>query len=243
MKKHILLSILICFVWNVQAQDLVPIPTKTKSVYNDFIMDFGVQFTDKQLSTEDESEVAVRTIAFTNFTNFTHFNFNNNFGVITGLGLRNIGIRARNEHIEDVVYKRTIRRIYTVNASLAVKLGAFSKHCFVFGGGEYDLAFHFRQRLKTKNNSQTKQGEWFSNATDLFLPSVFIGVQFPKGLNLKCSYYFNDFWGTVFDIAICSCTTSICSSGRIAYAKRFRSYERESSCRGNTMDRELEYVD
>ncbi|MCL2327313.1 MAG: hypothetical protein FWC39_02235 [Bacteroidetes bacterium] len=194
MKKYTILFIFICYACGVQAQDLVPIPTKTKSVYSNWVMDLSLQFANKQLETENESEIAVRTIMFTNFTNFTHFNFSNNFGLLSGIGLRNIGIRARYENIEDVVYKRTVRRVYTLNASLAAKLGSFSKHCFVYGGGEYDLAFHFRQRLKTKTNSQIKQGEWFSNATDRFLPSVFIGVQLPKGLNLKCSYYFNDFF-------------------------------------------------
>lgn len=192
MKKHILLSILICFVWNVQAQDLVPIPTKTKSIYSNWVADLSFQVANKQLATETEDEIAVRTIIFTNFTHLTHFNFSNNFGLTAGLGLRNIGIRARNETINEELYKRTIRRVYTANASLAVKLGSFSKHCFMYGGGEYDMAFHFRQRLKKKSTSTVKQGEWFSNATDRFLPSVFVGVQLPKGLNLKCSYYFND---------------------------------------------------
>ena len=194
MKKQALLFILICCVCAAQAQDLVPIPTKTKSLYSNWVMDLSLQFANKQLKTENESEITARSIVFTNFTNFTHCNISNNFGLMSGIGLRNIGIRARNETIEDVVYKRTVRRVYTLNASLAAKLGSFSKHCFVYGGGEYDLAFHFRQRLKTKTNSQIKQGEWFSNATNRFLPSVFIGVQLPKGLNVKCSYYFNDFF-------------------------------------------------
>jgi hypothetical protein len=179
-------------VGSLQAQDLIPIPTKTKAIYSNWVADLSFQFANKQLATENESEIAVRTIAFTNFTHFTHCNFSNNLGLTAGLGLRNIGIRARNETIDDVTYKRTVHRVYTANASLALKLGSFSKHCFVYGGGEYDMAFHFRQRLKTKTNSQTKQGEWFSNATDRFLPSIFVGIQMPKGMNLKCSYYLND---------------------------------------------------
>ena len=193
MKKYTILFILISSVCGVQAQDLVPIPTKTKSVYNTWVMDLPIQIANKQIEGSDR-EVAVRSIVFCNLTNFTHINFSNMFGIMPGFGVRNIGVRARDENIDGTIYKRTVRRVYTLNASLAVKLGSFSKHCFVYGGGEYDMAFHFRQRLKTYSNSQTKQGEWFSNATDRFLPSAFIGFQFSKGLNIKCSYYCNDFF-------------------------------------------------
>jgi len=191
---YVVLIIFASSLCDAQAQNLVPVPTKTKSVYSTLVADLAIQFANKQLKTEDETEITARTIVFTNFTNFTHFNFGNNFGLVPGMGLRNIGVSARDEHIDDKIYKRTVHRVYTLNASLAVKLGSFSKHCFVYGGGEYDMAFHFRQKLKTYSNSKKKQGEWFSNATDRFLPSVFIGVQLPKGLNLKCSYYFNDFF-------------------------------------------------
>ena len=196
MKKHVaLLLIFATSLCAVQAQDLVPIPTKTKSVYSTLVMDLPIQIANIHIEGSDR-EVAVRSIVFCNLTSFTHFNFSNNFGIMPGIGVRNIGVRARNENINDVIYKRTIRRIYTLNASLAVKFGSFSKHCFAYGGGEYDMAFHFRQRLITKTNStrRIKEGEWFSDATDRFLPSAFIGFQFPHGLNIKCSYYFNDFF-------------------------------------------------
>lgn len=195
MKKYIFLCLCVCVAWSVQAQELVPIPydLNTPMVYNNSQFDFSLQIANKQIEAGDK-EVAVRAITMCSFSNFTHINYTNNLGMIAGVGVRNIGIRARDELLGDVEYKRSVRRVYTLNASLAVKLGSFSKHCFVFAGGEYDLAFHFRQRLKTHSKSKIKQGEWWSTATDRFMPSLFVGVQFPKGLNLKCSYYLNDFF-------------------------------------------------
>ncbi|MDR2963308.1 MAG: hypothetical protein LBU90_06735 [Bacteroidales bacterium] len=194
LKKYGMMTLALCAASGVFAQDLLPITVKKKSIYSTLVADMSFQMANKQLSTEEQSEVTMRTIVFTNWAHYTHFNFNNNVGAIAGWGVRNIGIRAHNELIDSVVYRHTVRRIYTLNASLAVKLGSFSKHCFAYGGGEYDMAFHFRQRLKTKTNSRIKDGEWWSTATDRFLPSVFVGMQFPHGVNIKCSYYLHDFF-------------------------------------------------
>ena len=57
-----------------------------------------------------------------------------------------------------------------------------------FGGAEYEFAFHYKYKW-WDNGEKHKVSEWFSNRTNRFLPSVFAGVQFPKGFNIKLKYY------------------------------------------------------
>ena len=75
---------------------------------------------------------------------------------------------------------------------LAIKLGSFKDNFYIYAGGEYELLFHYKQKLFV-DGDKTKYSEWFSDRTNRFLPSVFAGVQFPKGVNLQFKYYLDDF--------------------------------------------------
>jgi len=44
-----------------------------------------------------------------------------------------------------------------------------------------------------RNGTKIKDDEWFSDKTELFVPSVFAGIQFPGGINVKFKYYLGDF--------------------------------------------------
>ena len=67
---------------------------------------------------------------------------------------------------------------------LAIKLGSFKNHFYFFGGGEYEMAFHLKEKYWTdsfdRSGPKTKSTEWFSSQTPTFLPSLFAGVQFPR---------------------------------------------------------------
>jgi hypothetical protein len=92
---------------------------------------------------------------------------------------------------------KIIRRQYTLGLPLALKVGAFDKHIYFYGGGEYEMAFHFKEKYWTgtddRGGTKSKDTEWFSSQTPTFLPSVFGGLQFPYGLNVKFKYYLTDF--------------------------------------------------
>ena len=115
-----------------------------------------------------------------------HYDFTNNIGMYSGLGLRNIGLSTDwGGYVEK-------RRVYSLGVPLALKIGSFNDHMYFYGGGEYELFFHYKQKRKTENG-KIKQREWFSSRTERFMPSLFCGVQFPKGINLKFKYYPRDF--------------------------------------------------
>jgi hypothetical protein len=89
------------------------------------------------------------------------------------------------------------RRSYSLGFPLALKIGALDKGYFIYAGGEYEWMFHYKQKQFIDGN-KTKYTEWGSKRVNPWNPSVFAGVQFPGGLNLKLKYYMNDFLNTNF---------------------------------------------
>jgi hypothetical protein len=156
------------------------------------------------------SRIAANNVRFTVFFHvgqYIHYDFSNNIGMFSGMSIRNVGM-ITDETLPQTVsisngatvpytdYK-IIRRQYMLGVPLALKFGAFNNHFYFYGGGEYELAFHLKEKYWTnsfdRDGSKTKNTEWFSNQTPTFLPSVFAGVQLPGGFNLKFKYYLTDF--------------------------------------------------
>jgi hypothetical protein len=120
-----------------------------------------------------------------------NFDLTDNIGLYTGLAIRNVGFI----YDEDIPQK-TIRRSYTLGVPLAIKLGSFNKHIYIFGGGEYELLFHYKGKrwLSTdRDGTKIKDTSWFSSKTERFVPSFFAGIQFPGGINVTFKKYFGDF--------------------------------------------------
>ena len=79
---------------------------------------------------------------------------------------------------------------------LALKLGSFKDNLYVFAGGEYEWALLWKEKYwnsHSRSGTKSKDTKWFPDNMQTFLPSVFVGIQFPKGFNLKFKYYMNDF--------------------------------------------------
>lgn len=133
----------------------------------------------------------VRFTMFFHLTQNFHYDFSSFAGIYTGTSLRNIGF------ITDENGIKTKRRTYSVGIPLALKLGPLDKDLYVFGGGSYELFFHYKQKQFIDGN-KSKYTEWFSPRTERFAPSLFAGVHFPGGVNLKFQYYPQNFLNTDF---------------------------------------------
>ena len=138
---------------------------------------------------------SVHFTMFFNFGEYWNLDLNNNLGFFSGGTIRNVGM-ITNETLNNVDYK-IIRRVYTLGVPLALKLGSFNDNFFLFGGGEYEMAFHFKEKYWSntfsRNGHKTKYTAWFGDQTPRFLPSLFAGIQFPGGIQLKFKYYLEDF--------------------------------------------------
>ena len=127
---------------------------------------------------------------------YWHMDFSNSVGLYTGIAIRNVGFIYDTD-----IPTKTIRRSYNLGVPLALKLGVFDKHMYLFGGAEYELLFHYKGKRWLSNDrsgSKIKDSEWFSGKTKRFVPSVFGGIQFPGGFNIKYKYYLDHFLNSDF---------------------------------------------
>jgi len=133
----------------------------------------------------------LRYTFFFNIGQYWHADLNNNIGIFSGLAVRNVGFIYDTD-----IPTKTIRRSYNLGVPLAIKLGVFDKHLYIFGGGEYELLLHYKGKRWDSNDrdgTKYKDTGWFSSKTERFIPSWFVGVQFPGGFNLKYKQYIGDF--------------------------------------------------
>lgn len=136
----------------------------------------------------------MRFTAFLHLGQYVHFDFSNAIGIYSGVALRNIGFITEDDALD---LEKEKHRSYTLGMPVALKLGSFRNNTYIYGGGEYELLFHYKYKY-WEDGQKYKTSEWFSNRTNRFVPSLFAGIQLPKGLNLKFKYYLDDFLNTDF---------------------------------------------
>lgn len=132
------------------------------------------------------------------FGTYWHYDFNNNFGIYTGIANRNIGFITNEkssvnsagvaETSDNVKWKR---RAYSAGVPLVLKVGSFEDDFYFFVGGQMEWLYHYKEK-EFKPSGKRKYTEWFSSRVNQFLPSVFVGVTFPHGTSLKFTYALDD---------------------------------------------------
>lgn len=127
------------------------------------------------------------TIFFNIGTNY-NYDFSNNFGIYTGLNIKNIGLITKTDT------SKLKQRVYTLGVPLGLKFGNMRDGFFFFLGGEYDLAFNYKEKFFLNGDKKSKFNEWFSDRTPLLMPSVFAGFRFSPGFGIKAQYYLNNFF-------------------------------------------------
>jgi hypothetical protein len=134
----------------------------------------------------DAINTNLRFSGYFHFGEYVHFDMGDHIGLFSGIGMRNVGFIIEEEDI------KTKFRSYNLGIPIAVKAGSFARNLYVFGGAEYEWMFHFKQKV-FDNGDKIKYNKWFSDRTPRFIPSVFAGMQFPAGIQLKFRYYLNNF--------------------------------------------------
>lgn len=153
------------------------------------------------------AKTPMRFTLFLHIGQFVHLDLGNNIGFFSGISLRNTGITTDETlptqylpvtERDNLTYQdvRVIRRAYSAGIPFALKLGSFKDHFYVYGGGEIDWQFHFKEKYwlsHTRSGSKSKHTEWWPSQLEAFQPSVFLGIQLPNGLNIKGKYYLENF--------------------------------------------------
>jgi len=145
----------------------------------------------------------IRFTLFFHTQQLVNFDLTNNIGLYTGLAIRNVGLIMEDLY-QNVGYDvdntdpdfnkntKIKHRSYSLGFPLAIKLGSFDKNYFFYAGGEYEWMFHYKQK-KFIDEAKYKFTEWTSDRVNPWIPSLFAGIQFPGGFNLKFKYYLDDF--------------------------------------------------
>ena len=158
MKKSILLSLIILGAINLQvrSQKLYPV-TSGEMIFSQSQSSFTQEFID-QYPGANLAANNVRYTVFFHLGQYIHYDFNDNVGLYSGLGIRNVGMITDETLPQtvtttgaDVPYEdyKVIRRQYMLGLPLAFKVGSFDKHFYFFAGGEYEMAFVLKEKYWT----------------------------------------------------------------------------------------------
>lgn len=155
-----------------------------------------------------------------------HYNFSKKYGAYIGLGSRNIGYTSTPESNNNYLKNFTVyddnlkeyqlnntfdkgdkittikRRVYTLSIPVGLKIGNLEKDRFIFFGGEIEIPFHYKNKAWVNDSKEEINSWWFSNQTNPYLLSSFIGVQFPGGANLKFKWYFTDLMNNDYTVQV-----------------------------------------
>lgn len=148
-------------------------------------------FADYKINNE-QVNTPVRFTCFLHLGVFEHFDFSKNIGLYTGGAIRNVGFTSTSG---DTMIKR---RNYYIGIPLALKIGNLAEDTYLFGGVEGEFALNYKEKLFVNEEKINKFNVWFSDRTNAFMPSAFIGVNLKGGFNMKFKYYLTDFYNKNF---------------------------------------------
>ena len=133
----------------------------------------------------------IRWAPVMNVQTFFNYDVAEHFGVYSGIGVRNVGFI----YDEDDATRKKYRT-YNMGIPFGIKACNFDKF-FVYAGYELELPFTYKEKT-FYNNQKAKLTEWFSDRVPTINHSILVGLQFPRGVNLKFKYYFTGFFNQDF---------------------------------------------
>lgn len=128
-----------------------------------------------------------------NLSSNLNMDVSDRFGLFTGLAIRNVGYIFDNydDFAEDATYKKKFRS-YNLGIPVAVKIGDLDR-MFLYAGYEAEIAFLYKEKTFEGGDKIDKITGWFSDRQNIFQHGFLVGVQLPKGANLKFKYYLSEF--------------------------------------------------
>jgi hypothetical protein len=123
---------------------------------------------------------------------YNNHDVSDNLGFFYGLALRNVGFITQDEIIGPASYSTVKRRSYSLGLPLGVKIGNLGSNMFIFGGGEYEWLFHYKEKRFEDGKKVSRESDWFSGKTNRFVPSLFVGLNFKSQVAVTFKYYLDD---------------------------------------------------
>lgn len=133
----------------------------------------------------------IRWAPVINIQTFANYDLSNKFGFFTGIGIRNTGFIY---NVDEFTKRKA--RTYNAGIPFGIKAGNFDK-IFFYTGYEIEFPINYRERSFT-GDQKVVFNEWFSSRVPTVYHSLLVGLQLPRGLNLKFKYYFTNFYNKRF---------------------------------------------
>jgi len=140
-----------------------------------------------------EGGSVVRFSPVFNSQNHLNKDLSENFGIFTGLNLRNVGFIRKHEGTDI----RTKHRNYNIGVPVGIKLGAMNKS-FLYAGYEIEFPINYKEKTFENEKRTDRFNVWFSKRVPTFYHTVMAGIQFKGGANLKFKYYLTNFFNKDF---------------------------------------------
>lgn len=128
-----------------------------------------------------------------------NFDFGKNFGLFTGVAVRNVGFIYDNPY--DSNNTKFKYRTYNLGIPIGFKLGRMSYFHF-FGGYEIEFPFVYKEKQFVNEVKTVKDIIWFSGRVEPVQQSLMAGIQFPYGAALKFKYYLTNFFNKDYAVKV-----------------------------------------
>lgn len=124
-----------------------------------------------------------------NFQTLGNVDFSKHTGVFYGVGIRNVGFIYDVPNTNRMMKHRT----YNVGIPVGFKIGRLAK-TFLYAGYEFEIPFHYKEKSFIDNDKVSKVSGWFSKRYSTVMHATFVGINFPRGFNVKFKYYHTNFF-------------------------------------------------
>jgi hypothetical protein len=160
-----------------------------KKIYTTTSGELIFSFADITIDGNEEGSV-MRFSPVINIQNWVNIDKSDNFGLFTGLSVRNVGVIFDDPTDPNIRYKA---RTYNIGVPIGVKIGNLSGR-FLFVGYELEIPVNYKQKTFINEEKEDKDNIWFSDRVNTINHSIMAGVQLPYGATLKFKYYFTNFF-------------------------------------------------
>ena len=123
-----------------------------------------------------------------NFQSFVNYDFSHAAGFFSGVAVRNVGFIYK---FQDTGQKKKFRN-YDLGIPFGLKIGDLDRF-YVYGGYEIEFPLNYKEKTFENEKKVEKFSVWFSKRTPSAYNTLFFGLQFPYGPNIKFKYYLNNF--------------------------------------------------
>ena len=134
----------------------------------------------------------IRWAPFFNIQGMLNSDLSPNFGLFTGLAVRNVGYIYNNYSDNAGTFYKKKFRSYNLGIPFGIKFGNLDK-LFIYGGYEIEFPFVYKEKTFDGGDKIDKITGWFSKRQNLFQHGFLVGIQLPFGSNIKFKYYLSEF--------------------------------------------------